>query len=195
MEIVLGWVARYGYLGLFLALVLGIVGLPIPDETLLTFAGYLAYRGKLRLAPAVASAILGSICGITLSYVLGRTFGLYLVHRYGRLLHITEDRLTRVQCWFNRTGRPVLTFGYFIPGIRHLTAYVAGASRLPLPVFALFAYSGGALWSGTFVGIGYFLGERWSRVGQQMQHYLALTLVVLLGVTYLVRRMSRPKDR
>jgi len=190
------WVTQYGYLGLFLALVLGIVGLPIPDETLLTFAGYLAYRGQMRLVPAVASAFLGSLCGITLSYVLGRTFGLYLIHRYGRYVHLTGERLDRAHNWFRRAGRWTLTFGYFVPGIRHLTAYVAGASKLEVPVFALFAYSGGLLWSVTFIALGYSFGEEWGRAGQQAQVRVAILVAVvfLLAAAYFwARRRSRSR--
>ncbi len=65
------WIAQYGYLGIFSLLVLGIVGLPVPDETLLTLAGYLVYRGQLLLIPTVLAALLGSLCGITLSYSSG----------------------------------------------------------------------------------------------------------------------------
>ena len=58
-------------------------------------------------------------------------------------------------------GHWALTFGYFIPGVRHFTAYAAGMSELEAPQFALFAYSGAVLWVGTFLSLGYFLGERW----------------------------------
>ena len=73
---VLAWIAQYGYLAIFSLLVLGIVGLPVPDETLLTFTGYLVFQGHLSLPMAFLSGFAGSACGITLSYVLGRTFGL-----------------------------------------------------------------------------------------------------------------------
>jgi membrane protein DedA with SNARE-associated domain len=44
MSTIVYWIAHYGYLALFGLLMLGIVGLPVPDETLLTFAGYLVFR-------------------------------------------------------------------------------------------------------------------------------------------------------
>ncbi|HXB53892.1 MAG TPA: DedA family protein [Vicinamibacteria bacterium] len=173
------WVAQYGYVAIFSLLVLGIIGLPIPDETLLLFVGYLIYKGQLRPIPSLASAFLGSLCGITLSYAVGRTFGLYVIRKYGRYVRVTDERMKRVHRWFQQMGRWALTFGYYVPGVRHLTAYVAGASKLELPVFALFAYSGGLLWSGTFIGLGYALGQRWSHVGLGQLH-LALTAAVAL---------------
>jgi membrane protein DedA with SNARE-associated domain len=172
------WIAHYGYAAIFGLLVLGIVGLPVPDETLLTFTGFLVFQGRLKLPLAYVSAVAGSLCGITLSYGLGRAFGLPLIHRYGRYLHITEEHVSKAHAWFERVGHWSLTFGYFIPGVRHLTAYAAGMSNLQPPQFALFAYSGGCLWVATFMGLGYFLGDRWEAV----EHNIHLLLLLLTGV-------------
>jgi membrane protein DedA with SNARE-associated domain len=190
---ILAWIAQYGYLAIFLLLVFGIVGLPVPDETLLTFTGYLVFKGNLSLPLAFATAFLGSISGITISYWLGRTFGLDLIHRYGRYLHITEEHLQKAHAWFERAGHWSLTFGYFVPGVRHLTAYAAGMSELEPPRFAAYAYSGAALWISTFFTIGYFLGERWHAVQRNVDHYLvgfSLGFAVL-AVAYLLWRRRR----
>src|SRR6266498_4731136 len=69
---ILNWVSVYGAPALFVLLMLGIVGLPIPDETLLVFSGYLIYRGTLHPATTWIFAFAGSACGITLSYTIGR---------------------------------------------------------------------------------------------------------------------------
>jgi membrane protein DedA with SNARE-associated domain len=187
---VLAWIAQYGYLAIFSLLVLGIVGLPVPDETLLTFTGYLVFQGHLSLPLAFLSAFAGSASGITLSYILGRTFGLKLIHRYGRYLRITEDHVEKAHAWFRRAGHWSLTFGYFIPGVRHFTAYAAGMSDLEYPTFALFAYAGAALWASTFIGLGYLLGERWQAVQRNIHHYLVGGAVagVILAAGYLAWR-------
>ncbi len=191
---VLGWITQYGYFAIFGLLMFGIVGLPVPDETLLTFCGFLMYQGRLAPVAAFGAAFAGSACGITLSYFLGRTFGLALIHRYGRYVRITETHVTKAHAWFARVGHWGLTFGYFIPGIRHFTAYAAGMSEVEYPPFALFAYSGGLLWVGTFLSLGYFLGERWKAVEQNIHQYLVWITVagaiVLAG--YLAWRKLRP---
>jgi membrane protein DedA with SNARE-associated domain len=187
---VLAWIAQYGYLAIFSLLVLGIVGLPVPDETLLTFTGYLVFQGHLSLPLAFLSGFAGSACGITLSYILGRTFGLKLIHRYGRYLRITEDHVERAHAWFRRAGHWSLTFGYFIPGVRHFTAYAAGMSELEYPPFALCASGGAAVWVSTFIGLGYLLGERWKAVEANIHHYMiGFTIAaVILVAAYLVWR-------
>ena len=195
---ILAWIARYGYGAIFCLLMLGIVGLPAPDETLLTFSGYLVSKGTFALPLTLATALAGSLCGISLSYWLGRTFGIALVHRYGRYVRITEEHVNQAHAWFERVGHWGLTFGYFVPGVRHLTAYAAGMSGLEPRNFALFAYSGACLWVSAFVGLGYFLGDRWEAVEANIHHYLLLaTLAALIAlVAWLVgRKLRRAKGK
>lgn len=175
------WISEYGYGAIVFLLMLGIVGLPVPDETILTFSGYLVFKNRLHFAPTVLAAFLGSSCGITLSYMLGRAFGIPLIHRYGRYLHITEERLQRVHGWLEHAGAWSLTFGYFLPGVRHLTAYVAGTSKLELRIFTLFAYSGALLWTSAFVSAGYILGEQGSKVWREFHSYAWMLTALMIG--------------
>ncbi|HTQ57016.1 MAG TPA: DedA family protein [Bryobacteraceae bacterium] len=187
---VLAWISHYGYPAIFCLLMLGIVGLPVPDETLLTFTGYMIFAGHFKVAPAYATVLAGTTCGITVSYTLGRTFGLALIHRFGKYVHLTEERLGKAHRFFERIGHWSLTFGYFVPGVRHLTAYAAGVSYTAPHVFALYAYLGALLWSGTFVLLGYYLGDRWQVVSARIHHNLVLAAVLLCGlvVLYLIWR-------
>ncbi len=190
---VLAWIAQYGYAAIFFLLVLGIVGLPVPDETLLTFTGYLVFKGTLWLPLAFAAAFCGSACGITISYWVGRTFGLKVIHRYGRYLRIRAEHLEKAQAFFARAGHWSLTFGYFVPGVRHLTAFAAGMSELAMPQFAFFAYTGAGIWAATFIGLGYFLGERWKAVEQDLERYFGIltAAAAILIAAYLVWRKWR----
>lgn len=194
METVLHLVSTYGYVAIFCLLMFGIVGLPIPDETLLTFSGYLIYKGHLRFVPALATAFAGSACGITVSYLIGRSGGLFLVHRYGSYARITPGHIQKAHQWFERAGRWGLFFGYFVPGVRHFTALVAGASELDVVSFMLFAYSGAIVWVSTFICLGYFLGERWREISERVHRDVAITaaiLAVLLLIAYLLWRRRR----
>jgi len=196
MEAMFFWVTRHGYLGLSSLLMLGIVGLPIPDETLLLFAGYLIYKGTLHAGLTLLSAFLGSACGITLSYFLGRTLGMGLIHKYGSYVRITDGRVGRVHDWFRRVGRWGLVIGYYLPGVRHITALIAGSAELELWVFAPFAYSGALLWVATFISAGYVLGESWEKVSEHIHQNLLLAtgaICSLLLVFLLVRRVMRKK--
>jgi len=172
MEAVFRWVSNYGYAGLFSLLILGIVGLPVPDETLLVFSGYLIFKGRLHPLWAFLAAFAGSSCGISISYLIGRTLGYHAVLRYGKYVHITPERLDRAHGWFQRVGDWLLFIGYFIPGVRHVTALVAGTSELEYKKFASFAYCGAAVWVAVFLSVGYFVGENWQTALATVHRYL-----------------------
>ncbi len=173
------WITQYGYGGLFVLLMLGIVGLPIPDETLITFSGFLVHKGDLSGAWVWITAFAGSTCGITLSYLLGNFLGVWLIHRFGYWVHMTPQRMDRVHGWFEKYGRWTLTFGYFVPGFRHLTAYAAGMTSMRWWIFAIFAYGGAVIWVSTFLALGYLLEDRWR---QALRYAQAGNRVVLLVV-------------
>jgi membrane protein DedA with SNARE-associated domain len=180
-QLVTQWIIHYGYLAVFFLLIFGIIGLPIPDEWLLVLAGYLVFRDILGFVPTVLVAGMGSICGLTASYFLGRTSTNLLFGRHGSWFSISEENLRRAEHWFQNLGRWTLVVGPFIPGIRNLMGYVAGASRLKLHVFARFAYTGAVISSLTFISFGYFAGKHitwaYSRTG-----LIALPGAILLGL-------------
>jgi membrane protein DedA with SNARE-associated domain len=182
---IIQWIIHYKYGAIFLLLMLGIVGLPIPDETLLTFAGYLIHRGHVQALPTVISALLGSICGITISYLLGRAGALLIIKKHIHYFHITPEKLARAEDWFNRKGKWSLVIGYYLPGIRHIIAIIAGASKFRYHEFALYAYTGASLWVSVFISAGYLLGEGWYRVSHEVHHVLAIISIIAVGVVLL----------
>jgi membrane protein DedA with SNARE-associated domain len=181
-ETIFRWVTEYGYIGIFSLLALGILGAPIPDEGVLAFAGFLVYEGKLQLFPILAAAFLGSACGITLSYGLGRTVGVYLVSKFGHTVYITGDKVTHVHTWYDHVGKWGLLFGVYLPGVRHLIGFGAGIAKLPVTVFARFAFTGAFIWSVTFVSAGYFLGRQWTLVFGKIRPTLMTSSIVIVGL-------------
>lgn len=197
LESLLVWIHTYGYPAIAGLLAIGIFGLPVPDETLLICAGTLIARGRLEMLPTFGSAVLGSWCGITASYILGRTAGhgaiAWIVRRRPRYAKHFE----RAHRWFDRAGRWMLTFGYFVPGLRHVTALLGGAMGIRVPTFMAFAYAGGLLWVTCFLAVGYFLGHEWLRMPHYARRMLLVgagAVVVVAYVTFLlVRRWARKR--
>ena len=196
MDPLLALISKYAYWGIFVSLGLGLVGLPIPNETMLAYAGFLCYKGELNLAPAIAAGFLGSSCGITIGYLIGRLYGRSMLERHLQKLHIKTDRLSNARRWYARYGRATLFFGYFIPGVRHLIAIVSGLSLTPFRTFALIAYTGGMLWTLLFTGLGYFLGEQWHSVAHYLySHVIPIAAVLLLVSPLIAMWIKRTRDR
>jgi membrane protein DedA with SNARE-associated domain len=188
-QAVVGWITAYGYFGIFLLLIFGIIGLPVPDEWLLVISGYLAFKNVLGFVPTVAVAALGSAGGLTMSYFLGRTSSGFVIRRYGHWLSIDEEKLRRAQHWFQNLGRWVLVLGPFIPGVRNLMGYIAGASKLRLQIFMRFAYVGALISSATFVTFGYAVGRHFPW-GYSRVALVAVAAAVVFSVSGLPFRIA-----
>lgn len=177
---------KYGYAGIFLALAMGVVGLPIPDELLMTYVGYAISQGVLKLPFALVSAFLGASAGITVSYFIGLKWGLPLLLKVGPYIHISHKKIELTQRLFAKYGPIVLLIGYFLPGVRHISAYLAGMSVMDFRRFAGFSYTGALLWTLTFLFLGHTLEEEWYKVvtyGRRYGLYLLLMAIVIgLGV-------------
>ncbi|WP_040393496.1 DedA family protein [Effusibacillus pohliae] len=190
-EFVFHWIAHYGYIGLFTAQVLGIVGIPLPDELLMTFAGFLVSKGELRYWVTLLVAFLGSIVGMSFSYLVGHRFGLPLLEKHGRKISITPEKLEKAEQWFRRFGKLTVTLGYFIPGVRHFTALSAGISKWPYPAFLLYAFPGGLLWVLTFVTLGVFLQDHWLTFSKALHKYLWLAAILAATAAIIGWRIRR----
>ncbi len=121
---------------------------------------------------------------------LGRSLGRYLISQVGHVLRISSEDVDRVRAWYVRWGKYTLVLGYFVPGVRHLAALAAGSSRLPLAVFTPFAYFGAMVWSGTFIALGYVLGEEWAHTSAAIHRLLAVgagIALVTLAILFVFR--------
>lgn len=187
------WLLHYGVAALFLLLALGIVGLPIPDETLIVLAGVLVAKGKLALLPTLFAIYLGAGTGITVSYLTGYTGGFYLITKIGKYIGITPSKITNAQKWYIDIGKWMLFFGYFIPGVRHLAGLIAGVMKLPYQQFALFAYSGLVVWASSVFLIGYSFHRNWQTKLSALSYVgICIGLLVLITI-YLLFFFRRKK--
>lgn len=186
MDSLLKLIADYGYLAIFGLLALGIVGLPIPDETIMTFVGYLSSHGTLSYVPSLLISFTGSMTGMLISFLIGRKLGIPVIYRYGKWIKLTPERLERTSKWFHKYGIWSVSFGYFIPGVRHFTSYLAGASRIPFWKYLLFAGTGAWIWCTTFITLGFFIREKWEMIGDLIHQYLLLSLLAVVVIAAIV---------
>lgn len=188
----LTWISHYGAAALFGLLALGVVGLPVPNETLLTLAGALVRKGELPLIPTVLAACAGNVSGVTLSYVVGRFVSKAYLHA-----HFSRG-MVQLEKWFERIGKWALVFGYFIPGVRHFTAIGAGSSEFPFGLFARYAYGGALLWTVLFLALGYFIGAHLPSSFHQIRYktlLACLTGALIVGGYELYRKHSKVQVR
>ena len=186
-------VVHYGYIGLFGLLSFGMLGVPVPDEILMTFSGFQTSLGHMAFGKTILVAAAGSFVGTNLSYWIGRKLGIPFLHKIAPYMHLNETRIARAEHWFQRFGDKLIVIGYFFPGFRHLIAYFAGMSELHYGRYAILTGIGAMLWTSSFVTLGRMLGVHWRRITLSLHHWLTkggilLALVVVAIYIFNVKR-------
>ena len=177
---------HYRYAGLLILLTGGMVGIPVPDEFLMTFSGFQTTLGRMNFGKTLFIATLGSFLGMNLSYWIGRKLGIPFLHKVAPYLHLNEKKIARAEHWFQRYGDRLIVIGYFFPGFRHFTAYFSGMSELNYGRFTVLAGTGAFLWALTFIMLGRVLGVHWQKIIYILHRYLARGGIVLAIIVFLV---------
>ncbi len=193
-QILSDFFARYGYWVIFFGVMSENIGVPIPGETVLLFAGFLAYQGKIHILPAILTAIAGATIGASGGFLLGRYGGTSVVDRFlGRFPRFAKQ-YDDAQKMFLKHGRWAVFAARFITGLRIFAGVVAGVLRMPFPIFLFFSFAGAVCWSLVIGYVGFLFGSSWGKlvtfVGRMDRIALAIiggcALVLLL--VHLVRR-------
>jgi membrane-associated protein len=184
--------ANLGYPLLF-ALVGGeSAGALIPGETALIVAAALASQGKLSLPLVIAVAAGAAIIGDNVGYLIGRRGLRWLVDRPGRVAAGRRRLIERGEEFFARRGAAAVFFGRWLPGLRVVTSWLAGADRMPWRRFLFWNAFGGIAWAGTIGGLAYVLGRSASgslgAIG-----FIAVGVAVLVFLSTRLRRRLRKK--
>lgn len=177
------WLDHYGYLVLFVSLMIELVAFGIPTEIIMLYAGYLVFQGKLDWILSILSAGLGSIIGITFSYWIGLKLGTPFFYKYGHKFHMGPERIEKTSQWFNKYGNKLLVGAYFIPGVRHVTGYFSGITKISYRAFSVYAYLGAFLWVSTFISLGKLLGPKWKTYQTSIEKYLIIGVIILALAT------------
>ncbi|MGE8203573.1 DedA family protein [Heyndrickxia sp. NPDC080065] len=191
------YINDYGYLVLFLALMLEMIVLPLPGQTLMSYAGFLVSQGELHWGLSILFAALGSSVGMTVAYGIGYKLGAPFFKKYGHRIHLGPKQIDKASSWFNQYGNKVLIVSYFIPGVRHFTGYFSGIIRMNFRTFAFYAYGGALIWTSTFISLGRVFGSQWDKAQEIGKTYfwifvgITVLLVVLIFVYRKIRNASR----
>ncbi len=191
VQTIIGLVSHYGYLALFFCLFLGIVGLPVNDETLVMLAGLTAAQGLLLPLPAFLVTFAGVLSGINIGFVLGRFLGGGLLDWCCARSPRIRRHVQRAQDWLARRGPVFIWLTYYIPGVRHVVPYLVGAGRMPYGRFLLLTLPGALTWTGIFYAAGYLVGENLAGVAALLHRYglyAGAVTAILALITWAARR-------
>jgi membrane protein DedA with SNARE-associated domain len=178
---------HWGYIAIVLFVILGNVGLPVPEESILIVAGYLAWRGDLKIAFVIAVGIASAVAGDTTGYWIGRKYGHAAIDSYRRWVMVKPERMEAVWRFLNRYGAFGVFAARFIPGLRFMAGPLAGAAGLRPPVFLAANLLGAMVYVPCAVGIGFATGYGLGEYLERLRHVIGrVEHVVLIGTAIVV---------
>ncbi len=187
-------IGKLGYLGIALILILGGLGLPIPEEAPIILAAVLSRSGQMSWPPALASCLAGVLIGDLVVYFLGYFYGeKVLGFRLTRRL-LTRGRESQIKGYFHRHGFKILVFGRFVPGFRTAAYLTAGILKLPPVKLLLTDLAAATLSTVFFFGAGYAFAHRIQQSIPRVQQWVTV-LVAASVVIFLLIRYYRARKR
>jgi membrane-associated protein len=187
------FVATYGYWGVALALLCENAGIPVPGETALLLASFLAFsEHRLDLGWIIVVATCAATIGDNLGYALGHYGGRPLLERYQSFFRIPASTLQRGEEMFARYGAATIFFARFVFGLRVFAGPLAGVLRMRWRSFAIFNFLGAAVWVTTIAGAGYLFGQHWRTLLRVMQRFnIAALMISVVVIGFLWWRYRR----
>lgn len=184
------WLSTYGYLVVFVLVMVESLGVPVPGETAVIAAAlYAGSTHKLEIWWIVVVAAAAAIIGDNIGFTIGRYGGAKLLLRYGSKIHLDERRL-KVGIWvFRRHGGKVVFWGRFVSILRTYAAFLAGTNQMHWRRFLVFNAAGGIIWA-TIYGVAYYeFGASLKKLNTTIDIVIgAATTLILVGFAIWTKR-------
>ncbi len=172
-------------LGLFALLILGGLGLPIPEDATLILCGFLISTGAASPYSALPAVFIGMLVTDFMLYSFGRKYGRKIVNnrRFRRV--ITEKRIAYMEDKFRRWGLLFFLGGRQIIGLRAQIFLASGVLGMPIRKFILSDTLSALISLAIMVSIGYVGGQSLEVVKKDVTHIEHLILFILVCVFFI----------
>ena len=194
-EFAINLISNYGYLGMFLGMVLEAVIIIIPSEAILATGGILASQKIFTLLGAFLTGLLGSVFCAIIIYYMGYFGGKAFVKKYGKYFFMKEEDIEKSDSWYQKYGLLAALIGRNFPIIRTLISLPIGIMRLSFTKFLLYTTIGSIPWTFAFVYLGYALGNNWTIINEYVQKLKVpiKILIFILIISYIYKKIIQIK--
>lgn len=188
-------VAHYGYLGIFVMMFLESTFFPLPSELVLIPAGYLAFKGEMKIEWVIFWGTIGSIGGALFNYYLAKWLGRAFLLKYGKYVLVKEKTILDIEVFFKKHGSISTFTGRLIPVIRHYISLPAGIAKMHIGKFILYTAIGAGIWSAILTVLGFAIGHNEDLIKQYLNKIIIITLILvaflIAGYMWLHRRKEK----
>lgn len=179
----------YGYLAIFILMLLEGSSVPVPSEVVLPLAGLLSQNGTLNFYIAFIAAMAGSIGGLAIDYYIGYFLGKDVIYKHLEFFHIKKKDLDAFDKWFERNGIAAVFLSRLIPIVRTIMSFPAGIAKMNQRTFFGYSILGTFIWDLVLMLFGFYLLSAHSAV-VIMGSIGAFAIVLYLIYAFAMRRMK-----
>jgi membrane protein DedA with SNARE-associated domain len=183
----LDWVASLGGVVLYLVIFLlafgesaALVDLVVPGEAGMIVAGAAVAAADLPLWLAIGVATLGAVLGDSLSYTVGRRWGLRVIDKWAFTRKHLGKHVEPTKRHFERHGILTVSVSRWVGALRAVAPLLAGTSDMHYGKFLAANFLGAVTWAAAVVSLGYFLGGDIADLVDRFA--LAISVVVVVGL-------------
>lgn len=195
-------IVRYGYLAIFILMLLESACIPIPSEVTMLFggalcsAGFVAAGQELDLFWVVMAGTAGNVVGSWIAYWAGAVGGRPLFDRFGRYLLVRPHEVDRAHDWFERHGDMTVFVARLLPVVRTFISLPAGVAHMPFAKFTIYTVLGCLPWTLALAWIGYVLGDNWAAAEEVIRPIAwgIAAVIVVGGVWWITRRWRQVRE-
>jgi membrane protein DedA with SNARE-associated domain/rhodanese-related sulfurtransferase len=193
-------IAQYGPALVFLNVLAGALGLPVPAMPALVLFGAMAamHPGSIgqQVAPVLGLSVIAMLIGDSVWFMAGRLYGGNTLKTLCKLSLSRDTCVKKTERFFGRWGVRVLAVAKFVPGLSLVSVPLAGAMGTPYRQFVGFDGIGAALWSGTGLLIGVLFAPQIDMMlaGASRLGRFALVVVAVLLLVYAAYRWQRRRQ-
>jgi membrane-associated protein len=174
---------HHGYWAVAVALLLENAGIPVPGETVLLLASFLAYsQRELQIGWIIVVGTVACALGDNLGFAIGHYGGRPILERYQNIFRIRDETLARGERLFSHYGAVTIFFARFVFGMRIIAGPLAGVLRMPWRKFLLYNVLGAAAWVSLISAAGYLFGRHWQRLMHDLKVFDIVIAVVVAFV-------------
>jgi len=188
-------IEHFPYLGLFLLLILGGIGLPFPEDATLILCGILISTQVVRPIPALLTVYVGLLMADLTLHFIGRKYGRQIVtHRWFHKW-ISPERLSFLEEKFNRRGILFILLGRHLAGLRAQLFLASGILRMPTLKFLASDAVSSLFTMALMIGAGYWGGNilKFLKGGLVRIEHIAVLVIIVSIIIYSFMRYLKPK--
>jgi membrane protein DedA with SNARE-associated domain len=180
-------IGQLGYVGIALILILGGLGLPIPEEVPIIVAAVLTRNGQMTAPLAIASCLVGVLLGDLVVYFMGFVYGEKVLSLPVTRRLLTRQREAQIKGYFHRHGFKILLSGRFMPGFRTAAYLTAGILKLPALKLLLIDLVAVSISTCFMFGLGFAFAYQIQKGIREVQQWVTISAALGVAIWLLYR--------